>query len=205
MVAMATVQVDPDKVHEFKTREAFYRWLSKHHAKETEVWIRIHKVSSGLKSITPKEAIDAVLCWGWIDAIRKGLDETSYLQRYTPRGKKSTWSKINVANVARLVKEGLMTEHGLAHVEAARADGRWDRAYASGKDMKLPDDFLAAVKAEPKAKAMLATLSAQNRFAIAFRIHNLKTEAGRKRKIETFVQMLKRGETVYPQAGPAAR
>ena len=200
---MASVPVDPAKVHEFKSAEAFYKWLGRHHDSEDEVWIKIHKVGSGLKSITPREAIDVVLCWGWIDAIRKGLDDTSYLQRYTPRGRKSTWSRINVANVARLIEEGLMTEHGLAHVEAAKADGRWDRAYASGKEMALPDDFLAAVKTEPKARAMVAKLSAQNRFAIAFRIHNMKTEAGRKRKIETFVQMLKRGETVYPQGKPA--
>ena len=152
-----------------------------------------------MKSITPKEAIDVVLCWGWIDAIRKGLDDTSYLQRYTPRGAKSTWSQINVDNVARLIEEGRMTEHGLKHVEAAKADGRWDRAYQSGKDMKIPDDLQAAIDAEPKAKAMLAKLSAQNRFALAFRTHNMKTEAGRKKKIASFVEMLKRGETIYPQ------
>lgn len=202
---MASVHVDPAKVREFKTAEAFYKWLGRHHASESEVWIKIHKVGSGLKSITPKEAIDVALCWGWIDAIRKSLDDTSYLQRYTPRGRKSTWSQINVANVARLVEEGLMTEHGLAHVEAAKADGRWDRAYASGKEMALPEDFLAAVEAEPRAKAMVAKLGAQNRFAIAFRIHGMKTEAGRKRKIDTFVQMLKRGETVYPQGKPPAK
>ena len=191
---MASVTVDPGKVHEFKTADAFYEWLGNHHDKEDEVWIRIHKVGSGLPSITPKEAIDVVLCWGWIDAIRKGLDDKSYLQRYTPRGKKSIWSQINVDNVARLVAEGRMTEHGLKHVEAARADGRWDKAYKSGKDMKIPDDLQAAIDAEPKAKAMLAKLTEQNRFALAFRIHNMKTEAGRRKKIETFVAMLARGD-----------
>ena len=135
-------------------RDAFYKWLGKHHSTADEVWIRIHKVGSGLKSITPTEAIDAVLCWGWIDAIRKGFDDKSFLQRYTPRGKKSTWSQINVGNVARLIEEGRMTEHGLKQVEAAKADGRWDRAYRSG--MKMPDDLQAAIDAEPKAKAMLA-------------------------------------------------
>lgn len=191
--------VDPAKVHEFKDSQAFYKWLGKHHDKETEVWIRIHKVDSGLKSITPKEAIDVVLCWGWIDAIRKGFDDKSYLQRYTRRGAKSTWSQINVANVARLVEEGRMTEHGLKQVELAQADGRWDRAYASGKDMVLPEDFLAAVEAEPKAKKTLAKINAQNRFAFAFRLHNMKTEAGRKKKIAAFVEMLKKGETPHPQ------
>ena len=196
---MAPVKVDPDKVREFKDAECFYKWLGKHHDKEYELWIKIHKVDSGLRSITPKEAIDVVLCWGWIDAVRKGFDDKSYLQRYTPRGRSSTWSQINVDNVARLIKESRMTEHGIEEVEAAKSDGRWDCAYKSGKDMKIPDDLQAAVDAEPKAKGMLEKLSAQNRFALAFRIHNMKTEAGRKKKIETFIEMLKRGETIYPQ------
>lgn len=196
---MAPVKVDPDKVREFRDAESFYRWLGMHHDREDEVWIRIHKVGSGLESITPKEAIDIVLCWGWIDAVRKGLDETSYLQRYTPRGRKSTWSQINVDNVARLVREGRMTEHGLRHVEAAKADGRWDHAYKNGKNLKIPDDLQAAIDAEPEAREMLGRLSEQNRFALAFRMHNIKTEAGRRRKIESFVEMLKRGETIYPQ------
>jgi len=196
---MAPVVVKPGKVRAFKDKDAFYAWLAKNHAREDEIWIKIHKVSSGRKSITPKEAIDAVLCWGWIDGVRKSLDETSYLQRYTPRTKKSIWSEINKQNVARLIREGRMTEHGLKQVEAAKADGRWQRAYKSGGDMKIPPDLQAAIDAEPKAAAMLAKLSAQNRFALAFRVHNMKTEAGRKKKIETFVAMLKRGETIYPQ------
>ena len=195
---MAPVKVDPDKVREFKDAESFYKWLGKHHDKEDEVWIKIHKLGSGLASITPKEAIDVVLCWGWIDAVRKGLDDKSYLQRYTPRGRKSIWSQINVDNVGRLIDEGRMTAHGLKQAEAAKADGRWARAYNS-KDMEIPGDLQAAIDAEPKAKAMLAKLSAQNRFALAFRTHNMKTEAGRKKKIETFVAMLKRGETIHPQ------
>jgi uncharacterized protein YdeI (YjbR/CyaY-like superfamily) len=196
---MAPVKVDPEKVRAFKDAASFYKWLAKHHDKNDEVWIKIHKLDSGLKSITPKEAIDVVLCWGWIDGLRKGLDKQSFLQRYSPRGRKSVWSQINVDNIARLIKEGRMTEHGLAHVEAAKADGRWDRAYGSGKSMKIPADLQAAIDAEPSAKAMLANLSAQNRFALAFRTHNMKTEAGRKKKIEAFVGMLKRGETIYPQ------
>lgn len=196
---MAPVKVDPEKVRVFKDAASFYKWLARRHDKDDEVWIKIHKVDSGLKSITPKEAIDVVLCWGWIDGLRKGLDSQSFLQRYSPRGKKCTWSQINVDNVARLIKEGRMTEHGLRHVEAAKADGRWGRAYKSGKDMKIPADLQAAIDAEPGARAMLANLSAQNRFALAFRTHNMKTEAGRKKKIETFVAMLKRGETIYPQ------
>ncbi len=195
---MPPTKINPDKVRPFKDADSFYKWLGKHHDKETEIWIKIHKVDSGLKSITPKEAIDVVLCWGWIDGLRKGFDDKSFLQRYTPRTRKSIWSQINVDNVARLIKEGLMTDHGLKQVDTAKADGRWARAYNS-KDMKVPDDLQAAIDAEPKAKAMLAKLSAQNRFALAFRTQNMKTEAGRKKKIEAFVAMLKRGETIHPQ------
>ena len=196
---MAPVIVDPGKVREFKDAASFYKWLGKHHDKEDEVWIKTHKVGSGLPSITPKEAIDVVLCWGWIDAIRKGFDDKSFLQRYTPRGRKSIWSKINVDNVARLIAEGRMTEHGLRQVDAAKADGRWDRAYGAGQKMETPPDLMAAISAEPKALATYEGLSAQNRFALAFRTHNLKTEAGRKKKIAAFVEMLKNGETIYPQ------
>jgi uncharacterized protein YdeI (YjbR/CyaY-like superfamily) len=196
---MAPVTVNPEKVREFADEQSFCDWLAKYHDQEDEVWIKIHKVNSGLASITPKQAIDVVLCWGWIDGLRKGLDDTSYLQRYTRRRGKSVWSQINVGNVARLIKEGRMTEHGLKEVEAAKADGRWDRAYGSGKEMRIPDDLQAAIDAVPKAKKMLGTLSEQNRFALAFRVHNMKTEAGRKRKVEAFVEMLKRGETIYPQ------
>ena len=197
---MPLVTVDPGKVHEFKDAVAFHEWLARHHDTEDEVWIKIHKVNSGLPSITPTQAIDVALCWGWIDAIRKGLDDRSYLQRYTRRRSKSTWSQINVNNVARLIKEGRMTEHGLAEVERAKADGRWQRAYKSVKDMEIPADLQAAIDAEPEAKRTFARLHSQNRYALAFRLHNMKTEAGRKKKIANFVEMLKRGETIYPQS-----
>jgi uncharacterized protein YdeI (YjbR/CyaY-like superfamily) len=196
---MPPVNVNPAKVKTFKDAIAFDRWLSLHYDAEDEVWIRIYKVGSGRKSITPKEAIDVCLCWGWIDAVRKRFDDQSYLQRYTRRRKRSIWSQINVDNVARLLAEGRMTEHGLKEVEAAKADGRWDRAYGSGKNMTIPEDLQAAIDAEPKAKRMLSTLSAQNRFALAFRVRNMKTAAGRKKKIAAFVDMLKRGETIHPQ------
>jgi uncharacterized protein YdeI (YjbR/CyaY-like superfamily) len=196
---MAPFVVDPARVREFRDADAFYAWLGEHHETQPEVWIKIHKLASGLPSITPKEAIDVCLCWGWIDGLKKGFDDKSFLQRYTPRGPKSVWSQINVANVARLIAEGRMTPHGLSHVEAAKADGRWDKAYGAGKAMKIPDDLQAAIDASPKAKAMLAMLSEQNRFALAFRTHNMKTAAGRARKIEAFVAMLERGETIHPQ------
>lgn len=196
---MPPVKVDPNNIREFEDAESFYTWLGSHHGKEDELWIKIHKVNSGLKSITTKEGIDVVLCWGWIDEVRKRFDDKSYLQRYTPRTKKSIWSEINVNNVTRLISESRMTEHGFKEVFAAKSDGRWDRAYKSGKSMTIPDDLQAAVDAEPKAKRMLEILNAQNRYALAFRLHNMKTEVGRKKKIATFVEMLKRGETIHPQ------
>jgi len=196
---VAPTVINPDSVREFRDEQSFYDWLAVHHDQRDEVWIKIHKVGSGLPSITPKQAIDVVLCWGWIDGIRKGLDDKSFLQRYTPRRSRSVWSQINVSNVERLIKAGRMTPQGLKEVEAAQADGRWARAYASGEAMKIPDDLQAAIDAEPKARQALAGLSAQNRFALAFRVHHMKTAAGRQRKIEAFVEMLKRGETIYPQ------
>ncbi|MGB8818336.1 MAG: YdeI/OmpD-associated family protein [Rhizobiaceae bacterium] len=197
---MTSVIVNPDKVHEFVDADSLYDWLAKHHASEDEVWIKIHKVGSGRASITALAAIDVVLCWGWIDSIRKGFNSESFLQRYTPRGRKSIWSQRNVDNVARLIGEGRMTEHGMRHVAAAKADGRWDRAYGGGKELKVPADLQGAIDAVPQAKAMLARLSEQNRFALAFRFHNLKTEAARKRAIANYVGMLERGETIYPQS-----
>ena len=195
---MAPFEVNPDKVREFIDAAHFYDWLSLNHASETELWIKIHKVGSGMPSVNAKDAIEVVLCWGWIDAIRKGFDGKSFLQRYTPRGKKSIWSQINVDSVARLISAGRMTTFGLREVEAAKADGRWARAYKSGKNLKIPDDLQAAIDAEPQALAALKNLSEQNRFALAFRMHNMKTEAGRKKKIATFVEMLKAGKTIYP-------
>lgn len=200
---MAPVKIDPAAVREFTDAARFYAWLGKNHDKASEIWIKIHKVGSGLKSITPKEAIDVVLCWGWIDGIRKGFDDKSFLQRYSPRGRKSVWSRINIDNVARLVAVGRMTGHGLKHVDAAKADGRWNRAYRA-KGTALPADLQAAIDAEPKARAMAATLTAQNRFALAFRVNNMRTDEGRRRKIQTFVAMLKRGDTIYPQGKTTA-
>lgn len=194
---MAPVEVRKDRVREFVDFDAFYAWLERHHDSEDEVWIRIFKKGSGKLTITALEAIDAVLCWGWIDAIRKSWDDDSFVQRYCRRRPKSVWSQVNRDNIERLLKSNHMTEHGMIHVETAKADGRWDAAYAT--TMAPPDDLLAAIAQNPDAQKTYAGLSAQNRFALTFRTHNLKTEAGRKKKIETFVAMLARGETIYPQ------
>jgi len=193
---MASVRVDLDKVKTFEDEASFYAWLGKHWNKESEIWIKIYKVKSGKPSITPAQAIDVVLCWGWIDGIRKGLDDESFLQRYTPRTKKSIWSQVNVTNVERLVKAGKMRPAGQAQVDAAKADGRWSKAYSSKSE--APADLLAAIRAEPKALAMYEKLSAQNRFSLAFRTQSMKTAEGRAKKIAGFVEMLKKGKTIYP-------
>ena len=195
---MAPVVPKPEKIREFADRQAFEDWLAAHHDSEDELWLKVHKKGSGLASVSIAEALDVVLCWGWIDGIRKALDAQSFLQRYTPRGRKSIWSEINKGHVARLVEAGRMTEHGLRQVEAAKADGRWARAYRGARAMDYPADLLAAIENEPKALEMFGTLNSQNRYALAFRTHNMKTPEGRRKKIEGFVEMLKRGETIYP-------
>lgn len=194
---MAPVIVDPAKVREFTTQAAFYDWLAANHTTADELWIRIFKKASGTPTITATEAIDVVLCWGWIDAIKKSWDEVSFVQRYCPRKAKSVWSQINRDNVARLVADGRMTPHGLAHVDAAKADGRWDAAYKTTMD--TPPDLLAAIEADPAALVTYRTLTSQNRFALIFRVNALKSAISRHRKIESFVAMLARGETFYPQ------
>ena len=138
------------------------------------------------------------LCWGWIDAIRKPFDDKSFLQRYTPRGKRSVWSTRNQGIVAKLIEDGRMQPAGQAEIDRAKEDGRWARAYDGAAKMEFPSDLLAAIEAEPKALELFQTLNAQNRYALAFRTHHMRTEAGRRKKIETFVEMLKRGETIYP-------
>jgi uncharacterized protein YdeI (YjbR/CyaY-like superfamily) len=198
---MAPIIPNPRRIKTFANAQAFEAWLAAHHDKEPEVWIKIHKKASGLPSITPAEAIDVVLCWGWIDAVRKSFDETSFLQRYTPRGPKSKWSQINREHVARLAREGRMTAHGQRQVDAAKADGRWDAAYASSRATSadtLPEDLRAAIEANPRAHATFLTLNRQNLFSLAFRINAMKTASGRANKIEALVAMLARGETIHP-------
>jgi uncharacterized protein YdeI (YjbR/CyaY-like superfamily) len=195
---MAPIEVDPRLIKEFATERAFEAWLAKNHDKATEIWIRIYKKSSGVPSVTPAEAIDAVLCWGWIDGQRKGFDEKSFLQRYSPRRAKSIWSAINRDNIARLIEAKRMTQHGLRHVEAAKADGRWSAAYRGSRTMTMPDDLMRAINVDKKAAATFERLDKHNRYALAFRLGNLKTTAGREKKIAIFVQMLRRGETIHP-------
>jgi len=205
---MAPVVPDPRRIETFASEVAFGTWLAAHHDSEPEVWIKIHKKSSGLASVTAAQALDVALCWGWIDAIRKGLDERSFLQRYTPRRRKSRWSQINREHVARLVAAGRMTPHGQREVDAAKADGRWDEAYApirASTPAAVPADLRRAIEANPRAKRTFRSLNRQNLFALAFRTSAMRTPAGRARKIATLVAMLARGETIVPQSAKARR
>lgn len=195
---MPPVVVDPKTVFEFETSDAFEAWLAKNHDKEPGLWIKVHKKGSGLKTITTAEALDVALCWGWIDAIRKSFDDQSFLQRYTPRQKRSPWSLINTQHVARLIEAKRMQAPGHAEIDRAKADGRWDIAYTGAKDMKTPPDLMAALDANEKARAMFETLTSQNRYAFSFRLVNLKTAEARERNVRKFVEMLARGETFYP-------
>lgn len=200
---MASIVPNQRKIRSFRTGEAFAAWLAVNYDHETEVWLKIHKKASGLPSVTPAEALDVVLCWGWIDGLRKGFDERSFLQRYTPRTAKSVWSQINRGHVARLTAAGRMTPHGQKQVDAAKADGRWDAAYApmrSASPDTIPADLRAAIEASPRARKRFRTLGRQNLFALAFRTNNMKTPAGRARKIATLVAMLERGETILPES-----
>lgn len=196
---MATIVPDPKRTAGFKTATEFEMWLAKHHASVPELWLKIHKKASGLATVTYAEALDIALCWGWIDGLKKSFDENSFLQRFTPRKPKSVWSQINRRHVARLIAEGRMTEHGQRHIDAAKADGRWDAAYAPASEMQLPDDLAAAIRAKPKALATFERLSKQNLYALAYQIRSVKSPSVRAAKIERFVAMLVRGQTIHPQ------
>jgi uncharacterized protein YdeI (YjbR/CyaY-like superfamily) len=193
---------DPTKIKTFRTAAALARWLRRNHGRETELWLRVYKKGSGIPTITIAEALDEALCWGWIDGVRKALDEQSFLQRYSPRRAKSVWSQINRDHVARLTAAGRMTPYGQRQIDAAKADGRWDAAYAplrSATVETIPDDLRAAIEASPLARKTFRMLGRPNLFALAFRTNQMKTPAGRARKIAALVAMLARGETIVPQ------
>lgn len=199
---MAAVVPDPRRIRSFRTEGDFEAWLAAHHDRETEVWLEIQKKGSGKPSVTHAQALDVALCWGWIDGLRKGFDEHSFLQRFTPRKPGSLWSRINRDHVERLTAAGRMTPHGQRQVDAAKRDGRWDAAYApmrEASEASLPDDLRAAIAASPRAKAALRTLKRQDLFALAFRTNHMKTPAGRARKIAALVAMLERGERIAPE------
>jgi uncharacterized protein YdeI (YjbR/CyaY-like superfamily) len=173
------------------------KWLGKHHADPLGVRLVLSKGgATEPTSLTYQLALQEALAYGWIDGQGNRRDDATYLVRFTPRRKRSPWSKRNTVIVQRLIAEGRMHEAGLAEIERAKEDGRWDAAYSGSKDIEVPQDLIAALDADPAAKAMFATLSATNRYAVLYRIHEAKRPETRTRRIEQFVAMLARGETV---------
>jgi uncharacterized protein YdeI (YjbR/CyaY-like superfamily) len=165
----------------FKNAKAFETWLKQHQATSPGIWRQIAKRHSVEASVTYLEAVEIVLCWGWIDSQKKGLDDQYFLQRFTPRRARSFWSKVNVEKVATLIKEGRMQTPGLTQVEAAKIDGRWTRAYEGARSSEIPDDLIAALDASPKAKAFFSEIDATNRYAILWRIQTSVKEETRAR------------------------
>ena len=206
---MTAIVPDKRNIKSFASEASLEKWLAAHHDRATELWLKIFKKDSGRASVTPAQALDVALCWGWIDGLRKGFDDQAFLQRYSPRKPRSIWSQINRTHVARLTAAGRMTPHGQRQIDAAKADGRWKAAYApirSTSKTTMPRDLMKAIKAKPKALETFATLSRMNLFALAFRTNNMKTREGRAKKIATLVAMLERGEVIVPQKmRPAAK
>jgi uncharacterized protein YdeI (YjbR/CyaY-like superfamily) len=194
MAAKDEVSVVP-----FASREEWAAWLDEHHgSQEAGVWVKFAKKGTGIPSVTFAEALEVALCYGWIDGQSRGLDETWYLQRFTPRRSRSTWSKINREKVADLIARGEMKPAGLAEIERAKADGRWDAAYDSPRTMTVPDDLRRALDERPEAAGLFARLDSRNRYAILYQVHDAKKPETRARRIEKFTSMLARGETPYP-------
>lgn len=181
----------------FATPRAWAAWLAKHHATSRGLWLKLAKKAAETASVTYAEALTVALAWGWIDGQKRALDATHWLQKFTPRAPRSLWSKINRDKALALIASGAMQPAGLAEVERAQADGRWEAAYAGSKTITVPDDLAAALAADPRAAAAFATLNAANRFALLFRVHTAKQAETRARRIAQFVAMLARGETLH--------
>jgi uncharacterized protein YdeI (YjbR/CyaY-like superfamily) len=182
----------------FKSSAAFRGWLEKNHARSDRIWLRMFKKDSGRKSISHAKALDQALCYGWIDGQTKPCDARSWLQKFTPRRTKSKWSRLNTEHVERLTKTGQMTRAGLAAVEAAKADGRWQAAYDSSRNATPPDDFLTALNKNKKAKSFFATLNRANVYAIVYRLQTAKKSETRERRLQAILAMLERGEQFNP-------
>lgn len=181
----------------FTSKKNWADWLAKQHDKSTGVWLKLAKKGSEIPSVTYDEALEVALCYAWIDGQKKGFDDKYWLQKFTPRGAKSIWSKINTVKAEKLLKSGEIKPAGLNAIEAAKKDGRWDAAYESQKNISVPDDFRAALDENSKAKAFFATLNSVNRYAILFRIHNAKKAETRTRRIRQFVEMLENGQRLH--------
>lgn len=189
---------DDKPVLAFKDKKAWFKWLEKNHAKSSGIWLRLAKKTSGIKSVTREESLDVALCYGWIDGQAKSDGDEYWLQKYTPRTKRSIWSKRNREKVESFIENGDMKAAGLAEIERAKADGRWDAAYDSPKNITVPDDLQKILNKNKKAKAFFETLDSRNRYAILFRIHNTKRAETREKRIGQFVEMLGRKEKIYP-------
>ena len=181
----------------FPSADAWHAWLAEHHAAEPGLWLKIAKKGSGIESVHYPHALESALCFGWIDGRRRALDEHHFLQRFTPRRSRSRWSQINRDTAERLIAEGRMAPAGLAEVQRARDDGRWDAAYAGQKRMEIPDDLQRELDARPRAAEFFAGLTSQNRYAILYRLHDAKKPETRARRLATFVAMLEAGETIH--------
>lgn len=182
----------------FESKKKWADWLAKQHDKSTGVWLKLAKKDSGIPSVTYEEALDVALCYGWIDGQKKGFDDKYWLQKFTPRGPKSLWSKINTEKAERLIASGEMKPAGLKAIEAAKQDGRWGAAYSSQKNISVPEDWQAALDKNKKAKTFFATLNSANRYAILFRVTTAKKPETRARRIQQLVEMLGRGEKLHP-------
>ncbi|MBZ6076143.1 YdeI/OmpD-associated family protein [Microvirga puerhi] len=182
----------------FASQTEWDDWLVAHGVGSSGIWIKFAKKSSGVASVGKPEAIATAIAHGWIDGQLDRFDERFWLIRFTPRGPKSKWSQNNVDTAEKLIAAGRMKPAGLARIEAAKADGRWNAAYASQSRIEVPADLAAALDAQPAAKAFFATLKGANRYAVLYRIHDAKTEKTRTARIEKFVSMLAEGRTVYP-------
>jgi uncharacterized protein YdeI (YjbR/CyaY-like superfamily) len=179
--------------------EQWHDWLADNHGASPSIWLVLAKKGGTVTSLTYDQALDEALCVGWIDGQVRRRDEQTYLQRWTPRRSRSPWSARNVSHIARLMAEGRMQPAGLAAVEAAKADGRWDVAYAGSATSELPADLLAAVAKDPQAQAMFDVLTKSNRYSLIYRVNEAKRADTRARRIEQLVAMLARGETFHPQ------
>jgi uncharacterized protein YdeI (YjbR/CyaY-like superfamily) len=181
----------------FTSEADWESWLSDHHAASEGVWVKIAKKDAGIESVRYPEVLEVALCFGWIDGRRAALDERYFLQRFTPRRPRSRWSQNNRRTAERLIAQGRMRPAGRAEVERARADGRWEAAYAGQKTITVPADLRRALEASPRAKAFFAELSSQNRYAILFRLHDARRPETRARRLEKFLAMLEAGETLH--------
>ena len=177
----------------FESPKDLGRWLKVNHATESELWVKIFKKNTGVPSVSWNDVVMETLCWGWIDGVKKSIDDQAYLQRITPRTARSSWSKRNTEHVERLITEERMKEAGLVHVRAAKADGRWENAYAVC-EMEVPADFLAALEDQPRAKLFFETLSKSSRFVIAYGLTSAKKSETRQKRFEKFINMLVREE-----------